>query len=103
MSIEEGKQDKLDERMNRLEELMIEVEAKLNNKLKALLSVKRSRHISAKKNHPLHFLVEKDLIESFRIEVKDNNISMGEFCRRKLRGYSQLDRIEMKIDLIKSS
>jgi len=97
--MEDVKQDKLDERIDRLEELMIEVEAKLNNKLKALPSIKRSRDFGAKKNHPMHFMVEKGLVESLRAEAKENNISMGELCRRKLRDDSQLDRIEMKIDL----
>ena len=89
----------MDERLDRLNELMMKAEIKLNRIAKSS-QINRQKNIFAKKNHPLHLLVEKDLIESLRVEAKENKISVGELCRRKLRGNSQLDRIEMKIDKI---
>ncbi len=98
----ENEKDTLNDRFNVLEELMLKTETSLNRILKKQKqSPQKTPIINTRKNHPLHLLVEKDLIESLRTEAKENKISVGELCRKKLRGDSQLDRIEMKIDRLK--
>lgn len=47
-----------------------------------------------KKNSQIHILLETGLKEKLEKEAKENNISISEICRRKLRENSQLNRIE---------
>lgn len=48
-----------------------------------------------KKNHDLHFYVEKDLKEKLQKEADTKGISLAELCRDRLREDSQLTRIEL--------
>ncbi|NPE26705.1 hypothetical protein HNV12_01735 [Methanococcoides sp. SA1] len=101
--MEKDKWDTMEEKLDRLEVDMLKVETRIRNigKRKTEKVLERVKSVGGKKNHPLHFLVEKDLIDGLRLEAKEKRISMGELCRRKLRGDSQLDRIERKIDGLK--
>jgi len=40
-------------------------------------------------------------IEKLKEEAKSKEISLSELCRQKLRGSSQLDRIEEKVDRLR--
>lgn len=53
-----------------------------------------------KKNSHLNILIETSLLTKLKEEAKKRNISLGQFCRDRLRGNSQLNRIEGKIDKI---
>ncbi len=102
------KEDTLDAKMNRIDEMLINTEAgliEIVKKLEARNKVRTDRKVKPviqKKNYPLHIMVEKDLIEKLKFDAKENNVSMGEWCRQKLRGCEQLDRIERKIDKLGS-
>jgi len=69
------------------------------NKLNELDSLIENK-LSQKKNSQLHFLIETDVLEKMKKKAKENNISLSEWCRKKLRENSQLDRIESKLDKI---
>lgn len=56
------------------------------------------KKIEGKKNSHLHMMLETSLMNKIEKEAKDQNVSIAELVRRKLRGDSQLDRIEDKID-----
>jgi len=47
-----------------------------------------------KKNAQIHMWLESDLLENLKKQASDNNISLGDLCRQKLRGDIRLDRIE---------
>ncbi len=51
-----------------------------------------------KKNHDLHFFVEKELKEKLQKEADEKRISLAEHCRQKLNEDSQLTRIEIAIE-----
>jgi len=51
-----------------------------------------------KKNSHLHILIETSLITKLKEEAEEKGLSLGQFCRSKLRKQEQLDRIEGKID-----
>ena len=50
-----------------------------------------------KKTAQLHLVLETELLGRLRREAEKENSSVSELCRRKLRGNSQLDRIEEMI------
>ena len=50
-----------------------------------------------KKNAHLHVMIPTKILEEIRQKANEQDISMAEWCRRKLRGEDQLDRIEKKI------
>lgn len=47
-----------------------------------------------KKTFQIHLRFETSLAEKLRLQAKENNISMAELCRRKIRDSPRLDRIE---------
>ena len=51
-----------------------------------------------KKNAQLHILLESNLLKQLKEDSEESGLSLGEYCRKKLRKNSQLDRIEGKID-----
>ncbi len=69
------KLDPLEEKIQGLEEFMVNIEPKINRIPSRQKSSKKTPNIAARKNYPLHFLVEKDLIESLREEAKEKRIS----------------------------
>lgn len=56
------------------------------------------KKVEGKKNSHMHFLIETKVMESMKKEAEKQNISLSEWCRRKLKEDSQLDRIEKKLD-----
>ncbi len=56
--------------------------------------------LSMKKNSQLHLMIETDVLEEMKKKAKEENISLSEWCRKKLREDPQLDRIESKLDKI---
>ncbi len=57
-----------------------------------------SRITKLKKNSHLHMNIDTKSMNEIKEKAKEQDISMAEWCRRKLRGDSQLDRIEGKLD-----
>ena len=53
-----------------------------------------------KKNSHLHILIETNLLNKLKEEAQNKKMSLGQFCRSKLRKQEQLDRIEGKLDKI---
>lgn len=51
-----------------------------------------------KKNAHLHVMIATPVLEEMKKRAEEEDISMSEWCRRKLRRNSQLDRIESKLD-----
>jgi hypothetical protein len=51
-----------------------------------------------KKTFQIHLRIENDTIESLKRQAHENNISLAEVCRQRLRGNSQLARIELLIE-----
>ena len=47
-----------------------------------------------KKNSQLHLVLETSLLKFLKIEAEDNGINLSEYCRKKLRDGSSLQRIE---------
>lgn len=47
-----------------------------------------------KKNSQIHLMLETELFEKLKKQAFENNISMSEMYRQKLRENSQLNRIE---------
>lgn len=47
-----------------------------------------------KKNSQLHIYLESDLKEILEKQAREERISICEFCRRKLKEDSKLDKIE---------
>jgi len=50
------------------------------------------------KNSQIHLVLETELFETLKREAQDNNISVSELCRQKLRKGSQLTRIEILLE-----
>ncbi|MBT4165803.1 hypothetical protein HOE04_02075 [archaeon] len=55
---------------------------------------------SLKKNSQIHFMIDTDTLNRMKDRAKNENISLSEWCRKKLREDSQLQRIEDKLDKI---
>jgi hypothetical protein len=53
-----------------------------------------------KKNNQLHIFIETKLLERLIEEAKEQEVSLSELCRSKLRRKPQLDRIEEKVEKI---
>jgi hypothetical protein len=53
-----------------------------------------------KKNAQLHILLETRLLNQLKSEAAERGISMGEYCRSRLKKRPQLDRIEHKLDKV---
>ncbi|VVB79953.1 Uncharacterised protein [uncultured archaeon] len=51
-----------------------------------------------KKNAHLHILIETALLNKLKEEANQRGMSLGQFCRTRLRKQDQLDRIEGKLD-----
>lgn len=51
-----------------------------------------------KKNAQLHILLTTRLLNQIKSEAESRGISMGEYCRSRLKKRPQLDRIEWKLD-----
>lgn len=51
-----------------------------------------------KKNAQLHILLESSLLKQLKKDSEESGLSLGEYCRKKLRKSSQLDRIEGQLD-----
>lgn len=68
------------------------------NELDVLIGERLGKNSSQKKNSQLHLLIETDALEQMKKKAKEKGISLSEWCRKKLKEDSQLNRIEMKID-----
>lgn len=53
-----------------------------------------------KKNSHLHILIETPALSKLREEANEEGLSLGQYCRNRLKRRTQLDRIEMKLDKI---
>jgi len=53
-----------------------------------------------KKNSHLHILIETSLLNCLKKEAEEKKISLGQYCRNRLRKQYQLNRIEAKLDRI---
>ena len=51
-----------------------------------------------KKNHDLHFLVEKDLKERLQKEADELEISLAELCRHKLQNSHPLRKTKFLLE-----
>ena len=51
-----------------------------------------------KKNSQLHVVIETHKLNRLKKEAKEQDVSLAELCRRKLKPQPQLDRIENKLD-----
>ena len=57
-----------------------------------------------KKNAQLHILLESKLLKQLKADSEESGLSLGEYCRNRLKKKPQLDRIEGKLDrLLKKS
>lgn len=52
------------------------------------------------KNSQIHLILETNFKNKLKAEAKDNEISLSELCRRKLRQNSQLTKIELMVEKI---
>jgi hypothetical protein len=53
-----------------------------------------------KKNCQLHLFLETDLLETLQKEAQENDVSISEMCRQKLRQSSRLKKIEILLENI---
>jgi len=53
-----------------------------------------------KKNYKIHLVIDKELAENLKKFAEEDNLSIAEICRQKLRGNSQLTRIELMLERI---
>lgn len=68
-------------------------------KLKSLkCSIENLPGSTLKKNSQLHLMIETSILEKLKERAEKENITISEWCRRKLREDSQLDRIESKLN-----
>ena len=51
-----------------------------------------------KKNSQLHVVIETHKLNRLKEEAKEQDVSLAELCRRKLKPRPQMDRIERKLD-----
>ena len=47
-----------------------------------------------RKNSQLHLLIETNLLKSLKREAEENSTSLSEYCRKKLREGTRLEKIE---------
>lgn len=73
-----------------------------NSKIETLNGTSQSNNLSEKKNSHLHILLETSLTNKLKAEAENKNVSIAELVRQKLRGDEQLDRIERKIDSLRT-
>lgn len=52
----------------------------------------------AKKTRQIHIFLEESLLQRLEGEAMKNEVNFSEWCRTKLKGKPQLDRIEDKLD-----
>ncbi len=52
------------------------------------------------KNAQIHLYLETDLHEALLREAKEDDVSISEICRRKLKKNTQLTRIELRLENI---
>ena len=53
-----------------------------------------------RKNHQLHFYIDKDLKQVLEREAEERGVSLSELCRQKLKESSQLTRLELLIEAL---
>ena len=68
-----------------------EIEAKLHG---CVAKAERA----AKKNAQLHIMIESGIMDKMKERAEKAGISLSEWCRKKLKDDSQLDRIEEKLE-----
>jgi len=83
------------------EELLDEIQ----NKVETLCSKLEQREniksiIQGKKNSHLHIVIETSLLEKIKKKANEENVSIAEYARKRLREDNQLNRIEAKIDSV---
>ena len=83
-------EDTFDKIMNNLED----IEKKLVKKVEA--------QEKGVKNSCVHFVINTEEKKKLMKKAEDEGIHFSEWCRKKLRENSQLDRIERKIDKLLS-
>ncbi len=94
-------EDKLDNAIGRMDNWITKINKLIDEKeINTSKKEVKEKPISEKKNYPLHLLIEKSLKDKLKKEAEEQKISLGEYCRRKLRDDKQLNRIERKIDKI---
>lgn len=79
-------EDKFDQIMNSLED----IEKKLQKKVEIKERGKKNSHI--------HLMINTEEKNKLMQKAKDEGLDFSEWCRRKLKEDSQLDRIERKVD-----
>jgi len=47
-----------------------------------------------RKNATIHLVLSTDQLNKFKDKAKEEGISLSELCRRRVLGFSQIDRIE---------
>lgn len=82
----------IEDKFEEIKVLLDQIETKLKNK------TIHSEEESKKKNSHLHLMIETDVINKMKEKAESQNISLSEWCRQKLIGNPQLDRIEGKLD-----
>ena len=70
----------------------------LDNLLKTRIYPKFKMPINGKKNSQLHISIETIILEEMKKTAENQGLTLSEWCRRKLKEDSQLNRIEKKID-----
>lgn len=70
------------------------------DKLKDINASLRQKKSFLKKNSHLHIVIETTILNEMKKRVEVEGTSLSEWCRKKLREDSQLDRIEGKLDKI---
>jgi len=53
-----------------------------------------------KKNSQIHIFLETELKEKLEKQAQEENLTLSEFCRKKLKNNSQLDKIETILEKI---
>jgi len=77
-------------------EEIIEKLNELNKELEGLVLMKKNSHI--------YFTIETDVLNQMKKQAEEQGISLSEWCRKKLKEDTQLNRIEEKLDeILKSS
>ena len=56
-----------------------------------------------RKNCQLHLFLESDLLERLQREADNNEVSVSELCRDKLKQCSRLTKIEMMLESIQNN
>ena len=83
------------------EEMFDEIQSHLEEiEIKLQKKVEKKERSEGKKNSHLHLLLETNVLNSMKKEAEKQNISLSEWCRKKLKEDSQLDRIEKKMERI---